>query len=431
MKFLHTADLHLGKVFHEHSLIEDQRYMLDRLAEILSDGSIAALLIAGDVYDRSIPSPGAVSLFSAFLGKVKARRPDMQVLILPGNHDSSSRLGFGRELFAELGVHFVTRPEDAFRPVLVTTGGPGTRSETCAFFLLPFLHPGSLRAEMTGGKDEGGEAEPLRSQVRLAEEAAARLEAARREALAAGADYAALGAHLFAAGGAESESERVFLGATERVPADLFASFDYTAMGHLHRFQQAGERAWYSGSPLAYSFEEGRYEKVFLLVELERKNPESASETPPKPALSVEPAAMRPMRKMRSIRGSFDYFFRDEARDPLLKEAETDYLEAVLTDPGLTENPLVLLRRRFPWILSVKQEAAFAALLEARPGTVPGPNAGTPKPGERRSPVEDFEDFLGEIYGGEDPDRDEKTAAFKELLDELEKSEEEPTGGEQ
>lgn len=398
--------------------------MTDRLAEILSDTSFAALLVAGDVYDRSIPSPEAVSLFSAFLGKVKARRPDLEILVLPGNHDSSSRLGFGRELFAELGVHFVTHPEDAFTPILVKTDSG--KVECCAFFLLPFLHPGSLVGELTGGKDEGRDAgqdaEPLRSQVRLAEEAVARLEKARQEALAAGAGYAVLGAHLFTAGGLESESERVFLGTAERVPADLFASFDYTALGHLHRFQRAGERAWYSGSPLAYSFEEAKYEKVFLSVELER--PETTAETAHDTVLKAEPVSIRPLRKLRSLRGSFDYFYKDEAKDPLLKEAENDYIEAVLTDPGLTENPLVLLRRRFPWILSVKQDAAFAALRAARSDALSGPDfPAAAKSGERRSPVEDFEDFLLEIYGGEDPEKSEKIGAFKELLEELEKGE--------
>jgi exonuclease SbcD len=414
MKFLHTADLHLGKVFHEHSLLEDQKYMTDRLAEILSGPSFAALLIAGDVYDRSIPPPEAVSLFSAFLGKVKARRPGLEVLILPGNHDSPLRLGFGRELFAELGVHFVTRPEDAFTPVPVTAEGGGA-AERCAFFLLPFLHPGSLRSDLTGdaGEDRPGEpafhpaGEALRSQARLAAEAAARLDAARQEALAGGVDYAVLGAHLFTAGGAESGSERVFLGTAERVPAALFAGFDYTALGHLHRLQQAGERAWYSGSPLAYSFEEGKYEKAFLSVELGRKA------EAPQTALTVEPIAMRPLRKLWSLRGSFDYFFQDEGKDPQLKEAEAGYVEAVLTDSALTENPLVLLRRRFPWILSVKQETAFAALRTARPGAfsgaeLPGTEAGRGErssPGERRSPVEDFADFLREIYGSGDPER--------------------------
>jgi hypothetical protein len=136
----------------------------------------------------------------------------------------------------------------------------------------------------------------------------------------------------------------------------------------------------------------------------------------------VEPAVIRPLRKLRTLRGSFDDLFRDEAKDPLLKEAEDDYIEAVLTDPDIKENPLVLLRRRFPWILSVKQETAFAALRAsaARPDALSGAAAGT---GERRGPAEDFEDFLLEIYEGEDPEKSEKIEAFKELLEEVEKSE--------
>jgi exonuclease SbcD len=346
-----------------------------------------------------------VSLFSGFRGRLKARRPDLELLILPGNHDSSSRLGFGKELFAELGIHCVTEAEDAFRPVLVSEGG-----KSCAFFLLPFLNPGCLRAELTGMEPEAAEhpaklpAEPLRSQAKLAEEAAARLEAARVQALAAGAAYTVLGAHLFTNGSAESESERIFLGTAEKVSAGLFQGFDYIALGHLHRFQQAGERAWYSGSPLAYSFEEAEYGKMFLSVEL------SGKEGP-----KVEPIPVRPLRKLRTLRGSFDYFFREGVNDPVLAEAEQDYLEIVLTDPGLTENPLTLLRRRFPWILSIRQEAAFAALKTA--GTR---FSAVPNPGERRGAAEDFADFLSDVYGEEDP---EKISAFRELLEEFERTE--------
>jgi hypothetical protein len=121
---------------------------------------------------------------------------------------------------------------------------------------------------------------------------------------------------------------------------------------------------------------------------------------------------------MWSLKGSFDYFFRDAGKDPVLKEAETGYLEAVLTDAALTENPLVLLRPRFPGILSVKQDAAFTALKAsaARTDTLA-------RSGERRGPVEDFGDFLAEIYGEDDPGRDEKIQAFKELLEESEKQE--------
>jgi exonuclease SbcD len=422
-RFLHTADLHLGKVFHEHPLLEDQLFMLDQLAETLADSSYRALVISGDVYDRSIPSPGAVSLFSGFLGKLKARRPDIAVLVLPGNHDSASRLGFGRELFAELGIHFAADPEDADRPVLVRDG-----AASCAFFLLPFLYPGSL--SVRDGNPHGESAEAgregeegggfLRSQARLAEEAAARLEKARRKALEAGAGHAVLAAHLFASGGRESDSERVFLGNAERVDAGLFASFDYTALGHLHRCQQAGENCWYSGSPLAYSFDEAETAgevsgKCFLSVELSGGAQGSRA--------AVTRIPVNPLRRMRRLRGNFGRFFRG-AEDPALKEAENDYLEIILEDTALVENPLPLLRQRFPRILSVRQEDALAFLRGNFPAPPPAQGAGE----RRRSPAEDFEDFLAGIYG--DPEAEgledlarqnrEKIELFRELLAEAE-----------
>ncbi|MDR1352866.1 MAG: exonuclease subunit SbcD [Treponema sp.] len=449
-RFLHTADLHLGRVFHEHPLLEDQAFMLDQLADVLAGDSYRALVIAGDVYDRSIPSPGAVSLFGGFLGKLKARRPDLEVLILPGNHDSASRLGFGKELFAELGIHFVTEPEDACKPVIVRGNGADA---SCAFFLLPFLHPGSLACrdgsltcrDGSLGRSEGGPPEEsagtgegsgagegpgeapeaggfLRSQARLAEEAAARLEKARREALENEAGHTVLAAHLFASGGAESDSERVFLGSAERVDAGLFAGFDYAALGHLHRYQKAGGNCWYSGSPLAYSFDEAeKSEKCFLSVELGGGEPESGGPG----GVTVTPVPVKPLRGLRRLRGNFSRFFSD-ASDPALKEAENDYLEIILGDSSLVENPLPLLRRRFPWILSVKQEEALAFLRGNFPAL---PRAAESEYGqERRGPAEDFEDFLADIYGDpegaglEDLAREnrEKIELFRELLAEIE-----------
>jgi exonuclease SbcD len=431
IKFLHTADLHLGKIFHDCSLIEDQRYMLSQLEEILSGGSYGAFLIAGDVYDRSIPSPEAVALFGSFLGSVKRRCPGLQILILPGNHDSPSRLGFGRELFRELGVHFVTDPEQSAEPVRFDRNG-----ERCAFFLLPFLSPGSLKpdpgpdasgdsgekgpengAERQAGtqpnlfaEESGSGTGLIRSQAQLAREAASRLEAARR---GAGADYAVLAAHLFALGGLKSESERNFLGGAEQVDPGLFAGFDYVALGHLHRFQKAGANAWYSGSPLAYSFDEADQEKVFLSVELsgagsKGKNPFGETSGSAE-RIEVKPIPVSPLRRLRRLEGPFDFFYRDSGRDRVLAEAEGDYLEISLTGKVLIENPLALLRRRFPYILSIKQREAFAALSVMEPAIR--------SQGERRGASEDFADFLADIYGQADP---AKLELFRKLLQELE-----------
>jgi exonuclease SbcD len=441
VKFLHTADLHLGKILHDYALIEDQRYVLSQLEEILSGGAYGALLIAGDVYDRSIPSPEAVALFGAFLGRVKRRCPSLRILVLPGNHDSPSRLGFGRELFKELGVYFVTDPGESTEPVRLDQDG-----ECCAFFLLPFLNPGSLKpgpepdasTNSTGKEPEDGAEQKaesrtrtqlnlftgdpasdgtlIRSQVHLTREAASRLEAAR---LGAGTDYTVLAAHLFVLGGLKSESERNFLGGAEQVDPGLFSGFDYVALGHLHRFQKAGANAWYSGSPLAYSFDEADQEKVFLSVELSgagsrRKNLFGETGASAE-KVEVKPIPVSPLRPLRRLEGPFDFFYRDPGKDKALAEAEGDYLEISLTDKVLVENPLALLRRRFPYIMSIKQYEAFAALSVMEPA-VRGQ-------GKRRDAPEDFAGFLTDIYGQADP---AKLVLFRKLLEELELEDEAP-----
>ncbi|MHB9292414.1 putative DNA repair protein SbcD/Mre11 [Hollandina sp. SP2] len=402
----------MGKVFHEHSLIEDQQYMLDGLRELLEDPSYKALLIAGDVYDRSIPSPDAVTLFSAFLGRLKARRPDMEALILSGNHDSSSRLGFGKELFAELGIHLATDPEDAATPIII----PGSAGEEGAFFLLPFLNPGTLKANFTASvphEETGQDAKeretpaPIRSQGKLAQEAAARLEAARLQAGKAGIALTVLGAHLFALGGLEAGSERNFWGTAEQVDINWFSGFDYVALGHLHRFQKAGPRAWYSGSPLAYAFEEASYAKAFLAVTLEQ------GQEP-----SINPLPVQPLRKLSILTGSFASFFQNSG-EATYTEAAQDYLEIRLTDSALVENPLALLRERFPWILSVKQEAALARQIVLVHGQSPAFWEGAAL---KRALIDkdDFKDFLMDIYGEADP---EKIELFQELVQAIEAAE--------
>jgi exonuclease SbcD len=426
IKFLHTADLHLGKVFHDHSLLEDQEHVLNTLSAILNDESYRALIIAGDVFDRSIPSPDAVQLFSVFLGRLKTARPDLKILIIPGNHDSPLRLAYGKELFAGLGLHFVTDPHDAVNPILVYAENERPERETpeyAAFFLLPFLNAGSLHAEESV---DGGPADPIRSQAKLAEEAAARLEKARLSALSQGAAYTILAAHIFAAGGKESKSERIFLGTAEQVPASLFADFDYAGFGHLHRFQKAGPNSYYSGSPLAYSFEEADGEKVFLSVELDsRSEPDSWSEpdgngvhkTNRTSSVSVNPIPIKPKRKLTRLKGSFQYFLLESRSDTSINDAANDYLEITLTGKDLAQNALPILRNsRFPNLLSVKQEEAFAALSEEH--TYAG--AENQNLSAKRSTAEDFSDFLVDIYGKTDG---EKIDLFRELLLEVEKGE--------
>jgi exonuclease SbcD len=404
IKFLHTADLHLGKTFHDLSLIEDQAYALDQIAAIVNDPSYQALIIAGDVYDRSIPSPEAVRLFGSFLAKLKNQNPRLEILVIPGNHDSPARLGFGRELFAELGIRFAAEPEESFEPVILGAaeseeGAPP--EDGCAFFLLPFLSPGSLG----GGAGNSGEPEILRSQAQLAAEAARRLDQSRERWKERGVSRAVLAAHLFAGGGLESESERLFLGGAEKVDMGLFAGFDYAALGHLHRRQRAGRNGWYAGSPLAYSFEEGGAEKAVLSVEIGGGEGEGPR---------VTPIPIKPLHRVSRLSGPFDRFNRPSPQDGELLEAREDYLEFSLTDSSLTENALPLLQGRYPRLLSIRQEEARRGLQAAcaRPAAS----------GERRDAAADFADFLTGLYGEAE---EGKVKLFRELLARVEMEERE------
>jgi len=381
IKFLHTADIHLGKVFYEQSLADDQAAVLQQLAEILKDDSYSALVIAGDIYDRSIPSPEAVELFGSFLATIKRRTPSLEVLVISGNHDSASRLGFGRELFARLGIRFGVEPSDCDKPVIVEK-----YEERCAFFLLPFLHAGALERD--------GESSPLRSLPDLAEEAGRRIQKVQRD-LEGSIAYSVLVSHLFASGGTEAGSERVFLGSAELVNLPVLGSFDYIALGHLHRCQRIGDTAWYSGSPLAYSFNEASSSnnnaKCFLSVELEGGK------------ASVRQIPIKPLRNVTSLSVPFARFTAATLDSEVL-DAQDDYLELCLTDRGITENALEILRRRFPHLLSLRQDTARAglssslnALDQAENQTEDNDNARGLS--ERRNVSSDFKNFLTALYG--------------------------------
>lgn len=379
MKLLHTADLHLGRTFHERSLIDDQRAVLAALAAALEAGDYAALVVAGDVYDRSIPSPEAVTLLGSFLAALRARFPGLAVVMLSGNHDSAERLGYGNALFADLGIHIVSDPRKSQEPIFLERG-----AERCAVFALPFLSPGAFGTE------------DLRSQRDLVARAAADLEEARAAAAADGA-ATVLAAHLFALGGREAESERAFLGTAERIDPGLFAAFDYVALGHLHRCQRVAANAWYSGSPLAYSFDEADQEKRFLSVEVRAGAAPEVTELP-----------IIPSRRVRRLAGAFEDFNAPNA----YVDVRDDYLELSLSDAHLVDNPLALLRSRYPNLLSIRQDQALSALGgEIRSSFLERERR---RAGEaaRRGAADDFADFLEDLYGSADPAKIELFASL-------------------
>jgi exonuclease SbcD len=377
----------LGRYLYERSLIDDQKHILDQLLAVLMDTSFDALLIAGDVYDRMAPGPDAVCLFDSFLGRLKRERPDIAVLVIPGNHDSPARLGFGSSLFSALGLHFVTGVDHAATPVMVN----GT-----AFFMLPFVPAEAVKT------------------------AAETLEIARRAALENGARRCVLSAHLFGLGGHSSDSERVFIGTAEKVDMNLFSRFDYVALGHLHRCQKAGDNAWYAGSPLAYSFDEAGgvnaepAKKFFLQVELDGDGPPV-----------VTPLEIAPRHKMRRLSGNFTYFYHKQ--DALLREAGNDYLEIQLTGDQLVTQPANLLAPYYPHILTITQAAALRMLNEAqRKNRLLIRSAEEEGAGDIER---DFAAFLDDLYGDQGEDsgaafaESEKKRLFNEIRREIEAEE--------
>jgi len=369
--------------------------MLEDIACLLKDGSYAALVIAGDVYDRSIPSPQAIDLFGSFLGKVKNLHPSPEVLVIPGNHDSPSRLGFGRELFARLGIRLGVNAEDCDKPIIVEQNG-----ERCAFFLLPFLCPHALSAE----DPAGGPPLSLHAQSALAQEASRRMEKARRESRLECGGRSVLVSHLFTQGGVEAGSERVFLGNAELVNPGLFAGFDYVALGHLHRCQNIRDNTWYSGSPLAYSFGEVA-DKYFLSVELADDG------------TKVEKIPVKPLHRVTSLSGPFARFNEPAPDDAELLAAGDDYLEIRLTDRGVTENAREKLGKRFPRLLSLRQDEALAGLSSALAAR--GPSSGRDSQ-SRQGIASDFSDFLCSLYGQTNR---EEIELFNALLAEAESGE--------
>jgi exonuclease SbcD len=377
MLILHAADLHLGKTLHERDLSPDQDAMLERLLELLAEHRPAALLLAGDLYDRSIPPPEAVRLFDSFLSRAVASDPALVVVAIPGNHDSAARLSFGTQIMSRAGLHIRTDPELCEDPVIVERGG-----ERAVIWPLPFLGAGAFEIPREGAT---GQAELFAEAMRRI---LPRLGPPGRPGLPT---HNVLLAHCFAAGGASSESERSFVGMAEQVDTAAFAAFDYVALGHLHRFQAVGPTGRYAGSPLAYSFAEGSEAKGFVLVNLKAEG-----------GFEAELLPVAPLHAMRRIEGPFSAL----AAPGAFPEYRGDFIEARLTDAEPVLNPADPLRANFPNLLSVRQAAfeispAFTGIGAAWPGDRAMDDA------RPRSVIEDFAQFHFEMKGSSP---DEETA---------------------
>lgn len=411
VRFLHISDLHLGKTLRGRDLAEDQAFVLGQIVESIRRLRPDVLLIAGDVYDRSIPPVAAVRLFDSFLREAMEALPGLHIVAVPGNHDSGGRLGFAAGLLAGAGFHIRTDMPSGPEVVLERDG------RKTAIWALPFLGQAIVSASVgeTDGDDAssgksidaplagikaplaGIDAPGLRSQQELTAEAMRRIGP-----LLAPDATNILVAHCFAAGGMTGASERSFVGLAEQVDTSLFAGFDYVALGHLHRAQSPAPRIHYSGAPLAYDTGEAGQERGYLVVDID-------GQPGTEPAIQFMP--LTPLHAIRFLSGSFA-----EIRSPDWRPAwRNDYVDVLITDPEPVLNPFDALKAVYPNLLGVRQ-AAFEALAagEADSGLAGGPaeeGPDAPPAGGTEAVRRDFEAFHRSMTG-KAPD-----AALAQLFD--------------
>lgn len=320
MKLIHLSDLHLGKRVGEVSMLEDQAYILDRVLDIVDGAGPDALLIAGDVYDKSVPSAEAVTLFDDFLCRLARRK--LPVLVISGNHDSPERLAFGSRLMEGAGVHLSPVYDGNVKPITLTDEhGP------VDFWLLPFLKPAHLRRFYPE--------EAINSYTDAVGAAIAHMniDPSRRNVLLC---------HQFVTGAATCESEEITVGGTDNVDATVFDGFDYVALGHLHGPQNVGSsRIRYCGTPLKYSFSEASQYKSVTVAELGEKGD-----------LTLHTVPLTPRHDMRVIRGTFAQL-TGEGGDNGERE---DYLHIILTDEEDVPEALGRLRLIYPNILKLSYD---------------------------------------------------------------------------
>ena len=318
MKLIHLSDLHIGKRVNEVSMIEEQEYILDRILETIDREQPEAVLISGDVYDKSVPSAEAVTVFDRFLCQLADRKKE--VLIISGNHDSAERLAFGGRLMEQKGIHI--------SPVYDGTVASVTLEDAhgeVTFWLLPFLKPAHVKRFYPEAKIDS-----YTDAIAVALEKAD-VDFSRRNVLLT---------HQFVTGSATCESEEISVGGSDNVDAAVFAGFDYVALGHIHGPQNVGgERIRYCGTPLKYSFSEAAHKKSITVVDLGEKG-EFALHTVP----------LVPMHDMRQIRGSYEELTAKSYYDHTAVE---DYLHIVLTDEEDVPEAMARLRVIYPNLMKL------------------------------------------------------------------------------
>lgn len=373
MKLIHLSDLHLGKRVNEFSMLEDQQYILTEILQIIDREKPDGVMIAGDVYDKSVPSAEAVALLDDFL--VRLAKRDLQVFLISGNHDSPERMAFGGRLMAQSGVHLAPVYDGKVSPITLTDEyGPVN------LYLLPFLKPAHVRRCF-----------PEREILTYTDALAAAIEAMEVNP----AQRNVLVTHQFVTGAARCDSEEISVGGTDNVDVSVFEPFDYVALGHIHGPQQVGrETVRYCGTPLKYSFSEAQHQKSVTVVELGEKG-----------AVSVRTVPLAPMRDLAELRGTYEELtFRGFYQGTSYPR---DYVHITLTDEEDIPDAVSKLRIIYPNLMKLdydNKRTRAGIILEGAED-------------QQRSPLELLEEFYEKQNG--QPMGEEQRAFAKSLMERI------------
>ena len=358
MKFIHTSDWHIGRQFHNVSLLDDQRHVLAQLVDYIQSEHVDALVIAGDIYDRSIPPATAVELLDEVLNKV-CHELSVPVIIISGNHDSAERLRFGARQLKQAGLHIISDINKVTEPVtLEDKSGLAVN-----FYGIPYHDPELVRHHYD-------------TPVRNHDEAHSFLVDTIKHSMPSSDSINVLLSHCFVDGAEESESERpLSIGGADRVSYTPMVDFNYVALGHLHSPQYRGEPyIRYSGSILKYSFSEQHQKKGISLVELDANGKTNITSLP-----------LTPLRDMRIIEGPLAEIVESGKVDP----NNDDYLMVRLTDTHAILDAMGKLRSVYPNVLHLEKPGIMAV------GEAKAMNREKLKRGE----MEMFQDFFDQVSG--------------------------------
>ncbi len=373
MKLIHLSDLHLGKRVNEFSMLEDQRYILSQCLDIMDREKPDAVILAGDIYDKSVPPAEAVTLFDDFLCSLARRK--LQVFIISGNHDSPERIAFASRLLDAGGIHLspvyngnvkAVELEDEYGSVF--------------FYMLPFVKPAHVR-RFFPDEDIVTYTDALRIAIRNMN-----ADLTQRNVLIT---------HQFVTGATRSESEEITVGGADNVDAAVFDGFDYVALGHIHGPQNIdSERIRYCGTPLKYSFSESAHVKSITVIELREKGQNSLRTVP-----------LIPQRDMREIRGTY---MELSARENYAGTNTGDYLHITLTDEEDIPDVVSKFRVIYPNLMKLdydNRRTRSQTLIDGASEV------------ERKSPLELF----GELYEKQNgvPLSDEQKAFTETLMEEI------------